>query len=56
MTFLGLSQTFVSVGVFSPAIDSFILPRLEAPAMGITVAITAERDQIVVGVVTQPAS
>ena len=69
MTFLGLPQTFLSeviVGVFSPAIvvfalgillsDSFILPRLEATAMGITVAISAERDQVFVSVVTQSAS
>ena len=32
--------------------DSFILPRLEATAMGITVAISAERDSSVLCFVT----
>lgn len=31
-------------------------PRLEATAMGITVAISTERDQVLVSVVTQSAS
>ena len=69
MIFLGLSQIFLSVvfvGVFSPAIVVFALrialvrqlhlPRLEAIAMDVTVAIGAKRDQIFVCVVTQSAS
>ena len=40
----------------SPQFLIYRLPRLGATAMGIMVAISAERDQVFVCVVTQPAS